>query len=96
MLEWAAIPSSRDLPDPEFKPASPALQVGSLTSEPLWKPRYYDIHIRNKYLTSKGALNFNLLHEDPHPPPGEKLHPSLQHGQRSPRSLAEQKAGSTR
>ena len=42
-----------DLPDPEFKPASPvspALQVDSLITEPLQKPQYYDIHICNNLL----------------------------------------------
>jgi len=30
ILEWVAIPFSRDLPDPGIKPVSPALQVDSL------------------------------------------------------------------
>ena len=34
ILEWIAIPFSSDLPDPEIKPGSPALQVASLPSEP--------------------------------------------------------------
>ena len=34
ILEWIAIPFSSDLPDPEIKPGSPALQVDSLPSEP--------------------------------------------------------------
>ena len=33
-LEWAAISFSRDLPDPEIEPRSPALQADSLPSEP--------------------------------------------------------------
>ena len=33
ILEWVAIPSPRDLPDPGFKPRSPALQVDSLPTE---------------------------------------------------------------
>ena len=33
MLEWVAISSSRDLPNPGIEPRSPALQVDSLTSE---------------------------------------------------------------
>ena len=32
--EWVAIPSSKGLPNPVIEPASPALQVGSLLSEP--------------------------------------------------------------
>ena len=34
ILEWVAIPFSRDLPDPGVEPRSPALQVDSLQSEP--------------------------------------------------------------
>ena len=34
ILEWIAICFSSDLPDPEVKPGSPALQVDSLPSEP--------------------------------------------------------------
>ena len=34
MLEWIAIPFSRDLPDPEIEPGSPALQTDSLLSKP--------------------------------------------------------------
>ena len=34
ILEWVAIPFSRDLPDPGIKPGSPALQADSLLSEP--------------------------------------------------------------
>ena len=38
VLEWVAISSSRDLPDPGFKPVSPAAPVlagGFFTTEPL-------------------------------------------------------------
>ena len=41
ILEWVAIPYSRDLPDPGIKPASlssPALAGGFSTTEPLGKP----------------------------------------------------------
>ena len=34
ILEWVAMPSCRDLPNPGIKPRSPALQVDSLPSEP--------------------------------------------------------------
>ena len=34
ILEWAAIPFSRNLPDPGIEPGSPALQADSLPSEP--------------------------------------------------------------
>jgi len=33
ILEWVTIPFSRDLPDPEIEPGSPALQADSLLSE---------------------------------------------------------------
>ena len=42
ILEWTAISSSGDLPDPGIElesPVSPMLQVGSLTTEPLGEPR---------------------------------------------------------
>ena len=38
ILEWAAIPSPRDLPDSGIEPGSPALQEDSLLSEPPAKP----------------------------------------------------------
>ena len=38
ILEWVAIPSSRDLPDPGIEPESPALRADSLLSEPPRKP----------------------------------------------------------
>jgi len=34
ILEWTAIPFSRDLLNPGTEPGSPALQAGSLLSEP--------------------------------------------------------------
>ena len=33
ILEWVAMPFSRDLPDPQIEPRSPALQADSLPSE---------------------------------------------------------------
>ena len=33
ILEWVAVPASRDLPNPGIEPMSPALQVDSLPSE---------------------------------------------------------------
>jgi len=39
ILEWSAIPFSRDLPNPRIEPGSPALQVDSLPSEPPEKPQ---------------------------------------------------------
>ena len=40
ILEWVAISSSRGSSDPGIEPGSPALQVGSLPSEPPGKPIY--------------------------------------------------------
>ena len=40
ILEWAAIPSPTDLPDPGIKPGSPVLQVDSLAAELPGKPIY--------------------------------------------------------
>ena len=34
ILEWVAIPSPEDLPDPGIEPRSPALQADSLSAEP--------------------------------------------------------------
>ena len=34
ILEWVAIPFSRDLPDPGIEPGSPALHTDSLPFEP--------------------------------------------------------------
>ena len=38
ILEWAAMPSSGDLPNLGIKPGSPALQADSLPPEPPGKP----------------------------------------------------------
>ena len=38
ILEWVAMPSSRDLPNPGIEPRPPALQGESLLSEPSEKP----------------------------------------------------------
>ena len=38
VLEWVAISSPGDLPDPRMEPGSPALQAGALPSEPRGKP----------------------------------------------------------
>ena len=43
-LEWVAVLSSRDLPNPGIKAASPALQVDCLPSEQLGKPKTVDKH----------------------------------------------------
>ena len=49
ILEWLAIPFSRDLPDAEIKPGCPALQANSLLSEPQGKP-VRDLNKINKVL----------------------------------------------
>ena len=36
ILEWLAVPSPGDLPDPGIKPGSPAVQTDSLLAEPLY------------------------------------------------------------
>ena len=38
ILEWVAMPFSRDVPNPGIKPRAPALQVDSLSSEPPGRP----------------------------------------------------------
>ena len=45
---WSGLPfpSPGDLPDPEIKPRSPALQADSLSSEPPWKP--YTLELEKK------------------------------------------------
>ena len=56
-LEWVAMPSSRDLPDPGIKPmspGSPALQMDSLPTEPSGKhppphPPHTYFHLTNNY-----------------------------------------------
>ena len=39
ILEWAALPFSRYLPNPRIKPRSPTLQADSLSAEPQGKPK---------------------------------------------------------
>ena len=41
ILEWVAMPSSRDLPYPGMVPGSPALQADSLPTEPSGKLRFW-------------------------------------------------------
>ena len=40
ILEWVAIPSPGDLPDPGIEPGSPALQADSLPTELSGKPGF--------------------------------------------------------
>ena len=44
ILEWVAIPFSRDLPDPGVKPGSPTLWADSLPNEPPGKPSYTNVN----------------------------------------------------
>ena len=39
ILEWVAMPSPGDLPDPQIEPGSLAVQVDSLSSELAGRPR---------------------------------------------------------
>ena len=48
ILEWVAIPFSRDLPDPGIKPRSPAMQAASLLSEPPGKPKLTVFQLKKK------------------------------------------------
>ena len=43
ILEWVAYPFSVDLPYPEIKPGSPALQANSLTTELSGEPVVCDV-----------------------------------------------------
>ena len=47
ILEWVAIPFSRDLPNPGIKPGSSALQADPLPSEPPKVPKYYTYIIKS-------------------------------------------------
>ena len=39
VLEWVAVPSPGNLPNPGIEPRSPVLQVGSLPAEPPYRPK---------------------------------------------------------
>ena len=55
ILEWAVMPSSRDLPNPgiEPPPAAPALQVDSFTTEP---PRKSPVEHDDYFINTKKRL----------------------------------------
>ena len=54
ILEWAAIPSPGDLPDPGIEPGLPALQADSLLTEPPGKhTKKQRHHFANKGLNSQ-------------------------------------------
>ena len=64
ILEWVAISSSGDLPDPGIEPSSPALQADSLPSEPPGKPKNTEVGslslLQGIFLTQES--NQGLLH----------------------------------
>ena len=64
ILEWFAMPASRDLPNPGIEPRSPALQVDSLPSVPPGKPMNTRVGslslLQGIFPTQK--LNRGLLH----------------------------------
>ena len=49
MLEWAAISSSKNCPNPGIKPVSPALAGGFFTTEPPGKP----------FISTTNSSNYN-------------------------------------
>ena len=51
ILEWVAMPSSRDIPNPGIQPRSPTLQTDSSPAEPPGKPK------------STGVGSLPLLHQ---------------------------------
>ena len=53
---WSGLsfPSPRDLPDSGIEPGSPALQAGSLLSEPLGKPSLVIKHSQESLVPSQG------------------------------------------
>ena len=64
ILEWAAIPSPGDLPNPGIKHRSPALQADSLPAEPQGKPKNTgmgDLSLL-QHIFSTQELNQCLLH----------------------------------
>ena len=52
ILEWVAISSPEDLPDPGNKPITPALQAVSLLSESPGKPQYVSLTHVSRFLKS--------------------------------------------
>ena len=64
ILEWVAIPFSRDLPNPRTEPGSLAFQVDSLPSEPPGKPKNTGVgslsFLQGIFLTQES--NEGLLH----------------------------------
>ena len=64
ILEWVAMPPSRDLPNPGMEPRSPALQVDSLLSEPPGKSKNTGVgslSILQRIFPTQ-EMNLGLLH----------------------------------
>ena len=65
---WSGLPfpSPGDLPDPEIKPRSPALQADSLLSEPQGKDIHmYAIHTKSSLNTETNLTEVFLLFNGP-------------------------------
>ena len=66
ILEWVAMPSSGDLPNPGIIPRSPALQTDSLPAEPPGKPKNTGLGslslLQQVFLTLES--NQDLLHPE--------------------------------
>ena len=65
ILEWVAMPSSRDLPDPGIEPttpAAPAVQADSSATEPLGKPQRLEAIIPKSEGTREDSLPRTPLH----------------------------------
>ena len=64
ILEWIAIPSPGDLPNPEIKPRSPTLQADSLPAEPKGSPRILEwvAYPFSKLIFLTQELNRGLLY----------------------------------
>ena len=87
ILEWIAIPFSRDLPNPGVEPQSPALQADSLATEPPEKPIWqsppantWSQHSPGTLHWSPGMLGFQRARPDlgwrkAHQPVGSPLSP---------------------
>ena len=75
LLEWVAVPFSRDLPNPGIEPRSPALQADSLPTEPPGKPK------------NTGAGSLSLLQWIF---PTQRSNPGLLHGRQIPYRLSRQ------
>ena len=64
IVEWVAFLSSRDLPNPEIKPWSPALQADSLPAEPQGRPKKTRVSSLSllQWIFPTQELNQGLLH----------------------------------